>query len=178
VLNKAVNGTLRAGWHLDKTSFSVGLVSRFQERRQVPVWEYHHLAEDTILGTDDLTRDSQYQIGSISKAITDAVLIRSGLNLDDPITKWLPGLGGSPSLIRWETITLRQLASHMAGIPPNREFSVPRGADGADTCVVGVSEYYFFKDYFEYMGFPRLNDTDFSKCDVFGLTLGCTKART
>jgi CubicO group peptidase (beta-lactamase class C family) len=125
VLNKAINGTIRAGWDLSKTSFSVGLVSRFQEQPAVPVWEYHHLAEDTILGTDDLTRNSQYQIGSISKAITDAVLIRSGLNLDDPITKWLPGLGGSPSLIRWESITLRQLASHLAGIPPNREFWIP-----------------------------------------------------
>jgi len=123
ILDKAINGTLRAGWDLAKTSFSVGLVSRFQEAGAVPIWEYHHLAADTILGTDKLTRDSQYQIGSISKAITDAVLIRSGLNLDDPITKWLPGLGGSPSLIRWESITLRQLASHLAGIPPNREFS-------------------------------------------------------
>jgi CubicO group peptidase (beta-lactamase class C family) len=104
-------------------------VSRFQEQRQVPVWEYHHLAEDTILGTDVLTRDSQYQIGSISKAITDAVLIRSGLSLDDPITKWLPGLGGSPSLIRWDSISLRQLASHMAGIPPNREFWIMPSSD-------------------------------------------------
>jgi CubicO group peptidase (beta-lactamase class C family) len=118
ILDAAVNQKIRAGWAVNSTSFSIALVSHDQGSRAVPLWEYHNLAANTFLGTKKLDRNSQYQIGSISKAITDAVLVRSGVNMDDPITKYLPALSG-PSEIEWDSITLRGLASHLAGIPPN-----------------------------------------------------------
>lgn len=112
--------TIRAGWDVNSTTLSIGIISHDQPGGPgVPLWEYHHLAINTFLGSKRLNRDSQYQIGSVSKAITDAIVVRSGLNLDDPITKYITGLGGRPSLIQWDTVTLRGLASHLAGIPPN-----------------------------------------------------------
>jgi CubicO group peptidase (beta-lactamase class C family) len=122
ILDSAVNGTIKAGWDINSTTISVALVSRDQLGPGLPIWEYHHLAPYTFLGTKVLGRNTQYQIGSISKAITDAIVIKSGINLDDLITKYLPGLDGA-SLIPWNSITLRALASHLAGIPPNCEYS-------------------------------------------------------
>jgi actin-related protein 6 len=118
-MNAAMNGTIRAGWDIPSTTISVGFVSRDQESAGIPIWEFHHSASKTFLGTRKPDRNSQYQIGSISKAFTDAVLIRSKLNLDDPITTYLPGLNGAPTEVDWDTITLRSLGSHLAGISPN-----------------------------------------------------------
>lgn len=118
VLDSAVNGTVKAGWDVPNVSFSVAVVSRDQARRDVPVWEYHHLGSNSSSGTRTVDRHSQYLIGSVSKTFTVAVLLRSGLDLDDPITKYLPALGGE-SLISWDNITLRALASQLSGIPTN-----------------------------------------------------------
>jgi CubicO group peptidase (beta-lactamase class C family) len=119
ILNTAVNGSIKAGWDVPNVSFSVAVVTLDQLSAGVPIWEYHHLASNSSNGTQTIDRDSQYMIGSISKALTMAVVLRGGMNLDDPVTKYLPELGDSPSLIAWENITLRALASHMSGIPPN-----------------------------------------------------------
>ncbi|PKS08161.1 hypothetical protein jhhlp_005437 [Lomentospora prolificans] len=161
LLDSAIAGEINAGWDVPNTTLSIAFVAKGQRAPGEPLWEYHHLAENTELGTRNLNRDAQYQIGSISKLITDAVLIRSNLNLDDPITRYLPGLGGSPSLIPWDTITLRALASNLAGIPPN----------------FGYSEYYYLKDTFLELGLPPLNNSEYLMCDVFGLNLGCAKSQ-
>ena len=70
-------------------------------------------------GTKKLDRDSQYLIGSVSKVISDALLLKSGLNLDDPIIKYIPTLNNGSSVIDWNNITLRALASQLSGMPPN-----------------------------------------------------------
>lgn len=121
-LNTALSGTVEAGWPVENTSFSIGLISWDQPDRAVPIWEYHHLSPNNVNGTDNLTRDSQYLIGSISKVFTDYILLRSGLDLDSGITEYLPVLKNDSGLIKWEEITLRQLASQDAGIPPNCEY--------------------------------------------------------
>lgn len=118
--NRAVNGSIHAGWAVENGSFSVALVSVGQRDPKVPLWEYHHLASNNVRGTRRLGRDSQYLIGSISKVMTDAVAIRSGVRMDDAVTKYLPGLSSSPSSpVSWDNITLRHLASQLSGLPPN-----------------------------------------------------------
>ncbi|KAL8347443.1 hypothetical protein RB601_003117 [Gaeumannomyces tritici] len=158
-LDGAVNGSIPAGWAAENGSFSVALVSVGQRDPKVPLWEYHHLARGNVRGTRRLDRDSQYLIGSISKVVTGAVVIRSGLHADDPVTKYLPQLSSPSSPISWGNITLGHLGSQLSGIPPN----------------FGFSEFYFLQSYFQSLGFPPINDTDFPPCGVIGLNQGCSK---
>lgn len=62
------------------------------------------------------TRDSVYEIGSISKQFAaEAVmlLVEDGkINLDDPITKYLPA--NAPEI--WQKITVRNLLNHTSGL--------------------------------------------------------------
>ncbi len=74
-----------------------------------------------------------YRTGSISKSFTAVVLVQLAeqgiLDLDDPVEKYLPvieHLANRPEGA--EPITLRQLASHTAGL--NREPRLPRAAAG------------------------------------------------
>jgi CubicO group peptidase (beta-lactamase class C family) len=120
-LDAAVTGEIRAGWAISNVSLSIGLVSLDQNDASMPAWEYHHLASGNVNGTKVLDRHSQYLIGSISKVVSDAVLLRSGVTIDDPITKHIPSLDNASSLISWDNITLRALASQLSGIPPNCE---------------------------------------------------------
>lgn len=122
-LESALDGSIEAGWPVENTSFSIGLISLDQPDVAVPAWEYHHLAPNNVNGTRYLTRDSQYLIGSISKVITDYILLKSRLDLDQSVVKYVPSLANDSSLIRWENITLRQLASQLADIPPNCRYS-------------------------------------------------------
>jgi CubicO group peptidase (beta-lactamase class C family) len=117
ILELAVSKKIEAGWPVENTSFSIGLISRDQPDKKVPTWEYHYLAPNTVNGTRTVTRDSQYLIGSVSKVISDYILLKSGLPLDDPITKYIPKLKSNSSLIHWDSITLRHLGSALAGIP-------------------------------------------------------------
>lgn len=120
-LNSAFNGEIRAGWDIQNVSLSMALVGLDQTDASTPLWEYHHLASGNINGTKSLDKHSQYLIGSVSKVITDAVLIRTGVNMDDPVTKHLPVLNNDTALIDWNNISLRALGGHLAGIAPNCE---------------------------------------------------------
>ena len=53
----------------------------------------------------------------------DAIFLRSGVNPDEPITKYLPALADAKSLVSWENITLGALAGQVAGVVPNCETS-------------------------------------------------------
>jgi actin-related protein 6 len=117
-LNAALSGSITAGWPTNNVSFSLAVVSTDQDDLGVPIWEYHHLAAANTKGTKKLDRDSQYLIGSITKVFTDYVLLKSGMNIDAPVTEYLPGLDGK-SEIRWRDVTLRMLASYLGGTPAN-----------------------------------------------------------
>ncbi|KAI1427779.1 beta-lactamase/transpeptidase-like protein [Xylaria sp. FL1777] len=158
-LEAALAGDIEAGWPVENTSFSIGIIMYDQDDKAVPVWEFHHLSPRNVNGTRHLSRDSQYLIGSISKVISDYILLRSGLNLDEPIAMFLPELADENSLIPWENITLRHLANQVAGIPPN----------------YGFSEFYYLKDYFESLGFPHIGDDVYAPCGITGLNGGCTR---
>jgi len=64
-----------------------------------------------------VTPDSRFRLGSTSKAVTATVLARQvqkgTVNLDTPIGDYFPNLPAA----HWKPITLRQLASHTAGVP-------------------------------------------------------------
>ena len=116
-LTEAIDGKIEAGWPVENTSFSIGIVTVDQPDKAIPAWEYHHLARNNVNGTQNLTRDSQYLIGSVSKVFSDYVLLKSGLDLDAPVSRYLPKLDNNTSKIQWNNITLRQLGSYLAGIP-------------------------------------------------------------
>ncbi|KAF5964676.1 hypothetical protein FBULB1_12666 [Fusarium bulbicola] len=145
-LNAALSGSIIAGWTTSNVSFSLVVVSADQDDPGVPIWEYHHLAAANTKGTKRLDRDSQYLIGSITKVFTDYLLLKSGMELDVPVTEYLPGLDGK-SKIQWRDVSLRMLASYLSGTPAN-----------------------FFLAY----GLPPIDDSDYPTCGVVGLNKGCT----
>ncbi|KAL2009015.1 hypothetical protein VTN00DRAFT_7209 [Thermoascus crustaceus] len=164
-LDSAISGKIKAGWDVENTTFSIALVSPnsgiSEGNTKSIIWEYHHLSEANVNGTKKLNGDSQYLIGSISKLISDLMLLESGLNLEDTITTYLPELKNERSLIRWENITLAALSDHLAGIPPN---------------IPGSFELYSLRPLYEQLGFPHLEKDDFPDCGVDGLNGACTRA--
>src|SRR5262245_7324982 len=94
-IQQALSGEVADGWPVEHASFSLAVVSAHQPDPAVPVWEYHHLSSANTNGTKDLSRDSQYLVGSVTKVISDLMLIKSGIDLDDPIVKYIPDLNSS-----------------------------------------------------------------------------------
>lgn len=124
LFNQATSGQLQVPWAVPHVSFSIVIVSLDTPNAQTPLWEYHHLATANVNGTKSVDGDSQYLIGSISKLFTDLLLLRTGLRLDDPVTKYLPELESENSPVRWENITLESLGNHLSGIPATCEFFI------------------------------------------------------
>lgn len=121
-LDSAFKGEIKSSLDAQNVSLSVALVGLDQTDASTPLWEYHHLGSGNVNGTKSLDRHSQYLVGSVSKVITDAVLLRSGVNMDDPVTKYLPSLANETSRIDWKSISLRALGGQLAGIPANCMF--------------------------------------------------------
>lgn len=59
-----------------------------------------------------VTSDSIYRIASISKIFPIYEALLSGLNLDDPVSKWLSAFAKD----EYDGITLRGLAGHVGGL--------------------------------------------------------------
>lgn len=85
--------------------------------------------------------DTIYRIGSISKSFTALALLalrdEGALSLDDPLTTFVPEASGLAYPARDAApITLRQLATHTAGLPRNGGFDFGRGP--TETAIVGA----------------------------------------
>lgn len=122
LLDAAVSGEIKAGWNVENVSFSLAFASPYDDENEgssAPFWEYHHLAEGNVRGTKHVDGDSQYLVGSVTKVFSDLLLLKSGLDLETPITDYLPELKGEDSIIDWESITLASMSEHLSGIPPN-----------------------------------------------------------
>lgn len=185
LLASAVAGSSSAaGWDVPNTSFSIALVAAAGDKdgegdgnqSDGIIWEFHHRASNSSNSNGTaavVDRDVAYMVGSISKALTVGTLLRvigadeaagrrgDGMRLDDSVTRYLPGLlggGDEDTTIDWEAVTLRDLASHLAGIPTN----------------LGLSEWYYLKQYAGALGLPELRDEDYLPCDTVGLNAGCT----
>jgi CubicO group peptidase (beta-lactamase class C family) len=159
-IDNALAGKIRAGWAVDNVSFSLGLITAHQPSSK-PIWEYHHRASSNVNGTKTVDGNTQYLVGSISKLITDLMVLRTGFDLDSPITRYLPQLANKSSVISWPNVTLASLADHLSGIPPN----------------FGFSEFFFLQPLLEVLGFPPIGPDDVANCGIPGLHPICTKDR-
>lgn len=135
-LHSALKGKIKAGFEVDNTSFSISLVSPYHKpsrQNDSIIWSYHHLGKNNVDGTKSINHDSQYLIGSVSKVFSDLLLLQSDVDLNDPITKYLPGLGTKKNTpIQWDNITLSALSNHMAGIPANLREKNQKQTDSVD----------------------------------------------
>lgn len=105
-------------------SLSLALVTHDQPDPAVPVWEFHHRSDENENGTETVSRDSEYNIGSVSKVLTDLMMLRSEVDPGTEVTELLPTLKGDVAAegadaIRWEDVTIEMLGSHLSGLGPN-----------------------------------------------------------
>ncbi|KAF8535214.1 beta-lactamase/transpeptidase-like protein, partial [Trichophaea hybrida] len=145
---------------LNTTTFSILLVSASNPH---PLWQYHHTTPGSVVSNITVNAHSQYRIGSVSKVFADLLLLRLGLPLDAPVTKWLPELRKGNGGVDWDSVTLRMLGSHMAGIL--RDYNA-------------WTQNYTNAATFEALGYPKLTPKDYPPCEVEALprgSLGCTE---
>ncbi len=75
--------------------------------------------------TAPATTQTRYQLASLSKSLTAQALLlleQDGkLSLDDPVSRWIPGLSGGDS------VTVRELLQHTAGYPDHYPQTYPAG---------------------------------------------------
>ncbi|KAJ5818223.1 hypothetical protein N7474_003814 [Penicillium riverlandense] len=160
-LDSSINGETKAGFQVDNTSFSIALVSPFtQNRNDGIIWSYHHLGKNNFKGTKNISNDSQYLIGSVSKVFSDLLLLKSDIDLAHSVTEYLPGLDQKGTPVQWSNITLSALSNHLAGIPSNLPSSF---------------ESYYLRPLFEQLGFPLAENESYPICGVSGLSHACNE---
>lgn len=103
-----------------------------------------------------MTVDAMFEVGSIAKQFAAAAILQlrdaGKLTLEDPITKWLPGLGAGGN-----GVTLRHLLSHTSGIFP-------------------FSEQHDFEVNMFIPGMPRDSATRLMKLEPFQYRTGTAQA--
>lgn len=120
-------GTLAAGWFAGNPAPALSVAVARGDR---VVWAQAFGSADLELGVR-ATTDHKFRLGSVSKVLTSTAAARlasrGALDLDAPISKWLPDL---PQQHR--ATTLRQLLTHRGGIrhyqPKDLDVSGPGGA--------------------------------------------------
>ncbi|KAI9883364.1 MAG: hypothetical protein M1823_004876 [Watsoniomyces obsoletus] len=128
------------------------------------ILRHHHTApvrNDSLGGTTNVTSDTLYRIGSITKVFTVlALLLQEGkVSYDDPVTKYIPELAALASKkdsegtrdvdrVRWNDVTLRALAAHLSGI--GRDYLLEFASSSTETPTIP--------------GLPPLNATDLPTC--------------
>jgi CubicO group peptidase (beta-lactamase class C family) len=94
--------------------------------------DVHVFGATSIETGHPVTRETIFQIGSISKVFTATLVLRlveqGTLDLDRPVIAWVPDLPLADATAR-ETITLRHLLSHSAGFEGDRFIEYGRGDD-------------------------------------------------
>ena len=113
------------------TTFSIALFSSDTGNAEDEpfFWQYHHTAptlNQSSVGSHTADKDSIYRIGGLTEVFTVWSLLLAGDGdqiFDDPVTKHLPELIDNTTReqdmngrVRWEDVTVGQLASHMSGI--------------------------------------------------------------
>ena len=154
-LDSAVAGEFNPGFLTNQTSFSILLTDS-----KGTLWEYHHKAPTATKGTKSVNAHSQYRLGSVTKVITDLLMLRLDVDLNDKITKYVPDLAKGKGGIRWDEITLRDLGSHLSGI--GRDY--------------GWYENFTAEAALVAAGFPPVGEEEYPLCGVPGLRPGpCTR---
>ncbi|KAI0194317.1 beta-lactamase/transpeptidase-like protein [Xylaria flabelliformis] len=115
------------------TSWSLQIFSASSDD---PLWEHYHTANDLLddneSGNVTVGPDTIYRLGSLTKIFTMLTFLAEAGDsyLNDPVTKYVPELEAlaakAPSdpimSVDWSSVTLGNLASHMAGI--SRDFAL------------------------------------------------------
>lgn len=123
----------KLGLQANDTAWAVAL---FSSKENKTLYE-HYYTPPIDIGVPKVDRDSIFRIGSVSKvfSVWSFLLEVGDEHFNDPITKYIPeltNLTGANKLgvdelyndldsVRWDEVTLGQLASHAAGIPRDRE---------------------------------------------------------
>jgi CubicO group peptidase (beta-lactamase class C family) len=113
-------------------SFSLSI---FSAHSASPLFQYSHTApafSNSSVGVRTVDENSIYRIGSVSKLLTVYLfLIEAGdTHWNDPITKYVPELAAAAdstasdaiNCVDWASVTVGELASHMAGISRECEY--------------------------------------------------------
>ncbi|OTB10938.1 hypothetical protein K445DRAFT_386396 [Daldinia sp. EC12] len=112
------------------TSWSIQIFSASDPDEDEPVWSHYHTATDLLAadtpGVKSIDGSTVYRLGSVTKIFTILTfLIEAGDTYwNTPVTQWVPELellAGKAQYdpimnVDWDSITLQDLASHMAGI--------------------------------------------------------------
>jgi len=81
--------------------------------------QYFFFGKKSIQDSEDISKDTTFDIGSITKVFTTLALMdlaaKGEVQLDDPIEAFLPGI--KVPEIKAKKITLRHLATHHSGLP-------------------------------------------------------------
>ncbi|KAH8807394.1 beta-lactamase/transpeptidase-like protein [Xylogone sp. PMI_703] len=167
--NLLINTTL--GLQTGDTAWGVAL---FSSKENKTLYERYY-TPSIDLGVAEVNRDSIFRIGSVSKVFSVwSFLIEVGdEHFNSPITKYVPELANLShplgintqyndlDSVRWEDVTLGELASHAAGI----------ARDPTDNDL--AAEYT--TQQLEALGFPTLNQSEIPTCGVAGVTPACTR---
>ena len=172
-------------------SFSIQF-SSLNEQSGEPLFEYHHSAAPISLNassTQDITRDSIYRIGSVSKLfIPYALLIAKGPEIfKEPIINFIPELKEVASKqdkdlnivkqVIWKEVTLGALASHMSGLGNICEICfAPREINliGITVDILDVSAALPVPP--GTIGLPQLNQSEIPKCGGTEAQLACNSS--
>lgn len=102
---------------IDVAKKSVGIVVGLIDEKGTRIVSYGKPSQDSA---QTVNGDSVFEIGSVTKVFTATLLCdmveRGELNLDDPISKFLPATVRAPTR-EGKGITLRQLSSQVSGLP-------------------------------------------------------------
>ncbi|KAI0965732.1 beta-lactamase/transpeptidase-like protein [Xylaria arbuscula] len=161
-----------AGLQGNDTAWAAAL---FSSKENKTLYE-HYYTPPIDIGVSKVDRDSVFRIGSVSKVFSAwSFLIEIGdERFNDPITKYIPELANAGCAkgsnkqevyndidqVRWDEVTIGQLASHSAGIPRDPTYNDLAVEFGAEA---------------EAFGFPTLNKTDIPICGAPGTNRTCTR---
>jgi serine-type D-Ala-D-Ala carboxypeptidase/endopeptidase len=109
-VKKNVRQRVNNGW-------TVGMIVGVVDSEGASYYAFGSPAEDS---KDKITKDTVFEIGSISKVFTSILLAQmvedGNVSLDDPIDAFLPEGVKAPAF-KGDKITLRSLAMHKSGLP-------------------------------------------------------------
>ncbi|KAI0465682.1 beta-lactamase/transpeptidase-like protein [Xylaria cf. heliscus] len=162
------------GLQANDTAWAVAL---FSSRENKTLYEQYYTPPIDV-GVSQVDTHSIFRIGSVSKVFSVwSFLIEVGdTRFNDPITKYVPELAnltcnsGSDGQelysdidhVRWDEITLGQLASHAAGIPRDPTFNDLSGElDSKQASALGL---------------PALESNEIPLCGIPGVTRVCTRS--
>ncbi|KAI0423507.1 beta-lactamase/transpeptidase-like protein [Xylaria sp. FL1042] len=162
-----------AGLHRNDSAWAVAL---FSSKENKTLYEQYYTPPIDV-GVPKVDRDSTFRIGSVSKvfAVWSFLIEVGDEHFNDPITKYVPELtnlsyakGANPQefyndidQVRWDEVTLGQLASQAAGIPRD-----PTGNEVA--AELDSTQAAAF-------GFPPLKKAQVPICGAPGTNRTCTR---